>query len=266
MQFNRNIRRILFISCWLLAGAGVVVLLVAAVNSRSSQVCNGYEILINGNREGQWFTDRKDIVNALTNKKTVNLKDKPIKSFDLNRIEAKLKKEEWVKDAELFFDNNGILKVKITERQPIARVFATTGQSFYIDSTGKRLPLSGKLSARLPVFTSYPFAKKKSVPTAEKKLLMQIKELSLFLLNDPFWRAQVSQVDITPSREFEIVPTIGNHIIEFGDAKNKEDKFHRLFVFYRQVLSKTGMEKYERIKVQYDKQVIGVKEQQTTNN
>jgi cell division protein FtsQ len=71
--------------------------------------------------------------------------------------------------------------------------------------------------------------------------------------------AQISQIDITPSKEFEMVPTVGNHLIEFGDGDDYEAKFKRLFVFYKQVLAKTGMEKYEIIKVQYDKQVIGVK-------
>ncbi|HET9278217.1 MAG TPA: hypothetical protein VFN95_08510, partial [Flavitalea sp.] len=46
---------------------------------------------------------------------------------------------------------------------------------------------------------------------------------------------------------------------EFGDGSNCEQKFDRLFLFYRQVLSKTGMEKYARINVKYEKQVIGVR-------
>ena len=56
-----------------------------------------------------------------------------------------------------------------------------------------------------------------------------------------------------------MIPTIGNHIIEFGDGTDHQVKFKRLFVFYKQVLSKTGMEKYERIKIQYDNEIIGVK-------
>jgi cell division protein FtsQ len=242
-------------------GTGVVVLLIAAVNSRNQQICKGYDIDINGNAEGHWFIDKNDIVNVLTNNKTVSIKNKKVESFDLNRLEAKLEKEVWIKDAELYFDNKGILKVNVEEREPIARIFNSQGQSFYIDSTGHRLPLSDKMSARLPVFTSFPGDAKKIRSKADKKLIKQIKDLSLFLLKDPFWMAQVAQIDITPAREFEIVPTVGNHLVEFGDGENYEKKFKRLFVFYKQVLAKTGMEKYERIKVQYDKQVIGVKKE-----
>lgn len=261
MRIKKHIRRAIFVSAWAVAGAGVIVLLVAAVNSRNQQSCKGYDIDINGRAEGHWFIDKTDVVNVLTSNKTVSIKNKKIESFDLNKLEARLEKEVWIKDAELYFDNKGILKVKIEEREPVARIFNTAGQSFYIDSTGHRLPLSEKMSARLPVFTSFPGDGRKIKTKTDKKLVQHIKELSLYLLKDPFWMAQVSQIDITPSREFEIVPTIGNHLIEFGDGDDYEKKFHRLFVFYKQVLAKTGMEKYDRIKVQYDKQVIGVKKE-----
>ena len=46
MSITKNIRRIIFICIWVLAGAGFVVLLIAAVNSRNHQVCQGYEIEI----------------------------------------------------------------------------------------------------------------------------------------------------------------------------------------------------------------------------
>jgi cell division protein FtsQ len=88
--------------------------------------------------------------------KTIVFKNKPVKSIDLNIIEARLKKESWVKDAEIFFDNSEKLKVIVEQRIPVARMFSTSGGSFYIDSSGQRMPLSEKMSAKLPVFTGYP--------------------------------------------------------------------------------------------------------------
>jgi len=243
----------------MLTGTGIVVLLIAAVNLRKNQVCKGYDITINSKSEGSWFMDKNDIVNVLTSNRTMVLTNKSIASFDLDKIEVRLKKEVWIRDADLYFDNTGSLRVKVEERAPIARIFSSDGESFYLDSTGHKLPLSDKMSAKLPVFTGFPSNLNKWRTGSDKKLVHQIKELSLYLLNNSFWMAQVSQVDITPAREFEMVPTIGSHIIEFGDGTEYEKKFRRLFIFYKQVLAKTGMEKYERIKVQYDKEVIGVK-------
>jgi cell division protein FtsQ len=265
MGIKGNIRKIVMLSIWLAAGTGFIVLLIAAVNSRNHKVCKGYEIVMKGKEKQAWFIDKKDVEKVLTANKSIALINKPVKFIDLNVVEARLKKEAWVKDAEIFFDNNEILKVIIEQREPIARIFSPSGGSFYIDSAGKRLPLSDKLSAKLPVFTAYPVQAKKNRTPAERKLIREVKDLSLFLLNDPFWMAQISQIDITPSKEFEMIPTVGNHIIEFGDGTDMQSKFRRLFIFYKQVLAKTGMEKYERIKVQYDKEVIGVKKENTNN-
>ena len=258
MSLTKNIQRIIFISIWIFVGTGFVVLLIAAVNARNHQVCKGYEIEIK-EADKALFIDKKDVEKVLTANKTIVFKNKPVKSIDLNIIEARLKKESWVKDAEIFFDNSEKLKVIVEQRIPVARMFSTSGGSFYIDSSGQRMPLSEKMSAKLPVFTGYPIDAKKDRTPAERKLIRDIKDLSLFLLNDPFWMAQISQIDITPVKEFEMIPTIGNHIIEFGDGSNYEVKFKRLFIFYKQVLAKTGMEKYERIKVQYNNEIIGVK-------
>ena len=261
MSISSHIRKIISICCWSLLGAGAVVLMVAAVNARNHRLCEGYKIHIKGENKGRLFIGREDIIRVLTNNKTIIIKDKSQKSFDLHNIEARLRNEAWIKDAELFFDNNGMLQVSITEREPIARIFTVMGNSYYIDSTGRQLPLSDKMSARLPVFTGFP-AEYKKLKKEDKSLIKNIKEVSIYLLKEPFWMAQISQIDITPKREFEMVPTIGNHLIEFGDASDYEKKFNRLMIFYKQVSARMGMEKYERIKVQYDQQVIGVKKEQ----
>jgi cell division protein FtsQ len=261
MSIKGNIRRILFVCLSILAGATFIVFLIAAVNARNHQVCKGFVIQIKPIGDKAQFVDNKDIEKVLTANNTIQIRNKPVRSFNLDLFEARLKQEPWVKDAEIFFTNSQVLKVIVEQRQPIARIFSSSGGSFYIDSSGQRLPLSNKVSAKLPVFTSYPIQAKKTRTAADKKLIREIKDLSMFLLQDPFWMAQISQIDITPSKEFEMVPTIGNHIVEFGDGQDYLSKFRRLFVFYRQVLAKTGMEKYERIKVQYNNEVIGVKKE-----
>ncbi|MBC7829430.1 MAG: hypothetical protein H7122_16910 [Chitinophagaceae bacterium] len=258
MKLNQHIKKIFTISLWLVLGAGVTVLLIAAIRIKREKICKGYEIDIRGGGDGQWFIDKTDVVAMLTINGKETLTGKRTREFELQKMEARLERDQWVKDAELFFDNNQVLQVKITERKPVARVITINGSGFYIDSSCDRLPLSDKISARVPVFTGFP-SDKPLLKKIDRLLLREIKNVSVYIINDPFWMAQVSQVDITPKRNFEMIPTIGNHIIEFGNGDNCEQKFNRLFIFYRQVLSKTGMEKYARINVQYEKQIVGVR-------
>ena len=90
-------------------------------------------------------------------------------------------------------------------------------------------------------------------------LTVQIRKLGMFIQKDSFWRAQIAQVDITPEKNFEMIPVVGNHIIVLGDGNDYEKKFHRLFVFYKEVLSKTGFDRYSRINIAFDGQVIGTR-------
>jgi cell division protein FtsQ len=60
-------------------------------------------------------------------------------------------------------------------------------------------------------------------------------------------------------KTFELEPEIGDHRVELGDATDIAGKFHRLYIFYDQVLTRVGMDKYERIDVSYDGQVVGTR-------
>jgi len=233
-----------------------MVLLVAAVNSQSHKICKGFSIRIKG-RPDQWFLDKRDVAALLIAQGGV--KGRSIKTFDLRKMENQLKSNVWIKDAELFFDNSRVLQARIQERDPVARVFTVTGNSFYIDSSGEKMPLSDKFSPRLPVFTSYP-SDRDSLNSSDSILVHDIIHISGFLVHDPFWQAQIAQVDVLPDHTFEMIPVVGSHVIQFGDGADYEKKFKRLLLFYQQVLSKTGMDMYKKLNVQYAQQVIGVKE------
>src|ERR1700752_3393959 len=48
-------------------------------------------------------------------------------------------------------------------------------------------------------------------------------------------------------------------MVKLGKGDDIDKKFHRLLIFYQQVLSKTSFDKYNTIDVQYAGQVIGSK-------
>lgn len=257
MNIKKNIKNILILTLWIVLGSGVLVLLVAAINVKNHKLCRGIDIEISGAKE-YFFLTKEDIIKIVS----MGGEDKPagkiIATFNLQGMETLLEKNVWVKDAELFFDNNQLLHIIILEKEPVARIFTAAGNSFYVDSSGSKLPLSVKITVRLPVFTGFP-ANKNHPGNVDSVLMRDIKTISIQILNDPFWMAQIAQVSITPDRTFEMIPTVGSHIIQFGSGENSADKFKRLFIFYSQVLSKAGFDKYSRISVQYNKQVIGTK-------
>lgn len=259
MAIKHQIKKVFFLAIWITIGAGIMVLLIAAIRERKDKTCRGYSIRITGAGEKR-FMDEQRVVDML--KQNGSIRGRSIKRFDLQAIEQRLERNAWVRNAELFFDNKMVLQVRVEEKEPIARIFSTDGNSYYMSRNGEVLPLSEHFSAKLPVFTGFP-GNNGAINKADSLLVLNMEHVCDYLLKDEFWMSQVAQIDITPSRTFEIVPMIGNHIIEFGDGGDCEKKFHRLMLFYQQVLSKKGMDAYERIKVQFAGQIVGVKS--TTN-
>lgn len=230
-------------------------LLVAGVQKKNSLRCKSVQIEIEGADE-HVFVDEKHLLQLLA--KAGAEKGAPISSISLRRLEAKVEKDAWIKNAELFFDNNRVLQVKIEEREPLARVFTVQGSSFYIDSSGTRLPLSDRLTARVPVFTSFP-GDKARLSADDSLLLQEVKLMAQTIARDSFWTDLVAQVDISSNHTYQLIPQLGDQVIELGTIDNLDDKLNRLYSFYRQVWAKAGFEKYSKVDVQYAGQVVATR-------
>ncbi len=250
-----NWKKILINTFWILAGVGTIVLLGAAMQKKNQKQCTDIKIEISG-VERHMFIDEKDVQEILNASGKVT--GSAISSLNLRSMETVVEKNPWVKNAEMFLDNNQVLQVKIEERQPVARVFTLDGNSFYVDSAALRLPLSEKLSARVPIFTGFPSAKEK-LARPDSALLKNIVRVGKYILTDSFWMAQVAQIDITPQAGFEMVPVMGDHIVEMGNADEIEKKFKRLYTFYQKAWLQNGINTYEKLDVQYDNQVVAIK-------
>lgn len=250
-----RIKKILQAVLWIVIGCCSTLLLIAAVKKKDDKKCAGISINIMG-VSNNYFLDKIDIEKIITKHAGDQLRGKSIDIFDLKKIEGTLKRNIWIKNAEMFFDNNGILQVDIDEREPIARVFTINSSTFYLDSSLMMLPISDKFSARLPVFTGFP-SEAKVLKSIDSVLLKDIKNLSAAIQNDPFLSGMIEQVDITADRTFEMIPKIGNQLIVFGDASDAPVKFRNLRLFYKNILAKTGWSKYSVINLQYKGQVVG---------
>jgi len=250
------IRKILVLAAWFLVICGLCTLLVAANRKQRDHLCKEVRIGIKGTGE-KFYIEKEDVVQLMTAAANGPLIGRPVSTVDLARLETALENNAWIGTAELYVDSKDVLHVAITEREPIARVFTAGGASFYIDSSGHRMPLLEKLSARLPVVTNFPDVRRMNA--ADSALLDGVKEVATYIYGHPFWNAQVGQIDITPDRRFELIPVVGDHIIRIGDGEKVDAKLQRLYVFYQQVLSKVGFNKYSVVDVEFEGQVVAVK-------
>jgi cell division protein FtsQ len=77
-----------------------------------------------------------------------------------------------------------------------------------------------------------------------------------FIQQDPFWRAQITELSVDEQGSVTMYPQIGSHQIEFGLPTDLDVKFKKLKLVYTDVLPAKGWDRYKRVSVQYRNQIV----------
>jgi cell division protein FtsQ len=241
---------------WGIAGAALIVLFVLAWKAKEEKKCSSIQIELVGENTAALFMDEKEILQIIHEQ---GVKEGvAISAVNLNALEKYLQTIRWVKNVELFLDNTQNLQVKIEQRIPIARIFTASGNSFYIDKEGLRLPLKQLTVLRLPVFTNFSSDQEK-LAKPDSLLLSDILHFTKVVQTDSFFMAQIAQVNIAANGDFELVPTVGDHLVLIGSVENIEDKLNRLYTFYKKVWIQSGVNAYQVIDCRFDNQIVALK-------
>jgi cell division protein FtsQ len=86
--------------------------------------------------------------------------------------------------------------------------------------------------------------------------MTNLYRLTMYITPDKFLKAQIAQIYVNEQGEFELIPRVGSHVILLGSAEDLDDKFRRLFAFYKFGLNKIGWNKYNVINIKYKNQVV----------
>jgi cell division protein FtsQ len=250
------IKKIAMVSTWIGLGVCMLILLVASTRHHSAMTCKDVEVTIRSAGAGTYIT-RKEILDRVSGSNTRVLKGTLLKDISPAQLEKLLEQHLWIREAELYFDNNNVLQIDIQERLPVARVFSVSGETFYVDDFGFQLPVNGKQIAYVPVFTGFPAITYPLLPK-DSLLMMQIKDMGIYMLKNDFWKAQIDQVNIQ-NYQMELIPKLGKHQILFGEAQDIEKKFKRLMLFYKKVMQYAGWNYYSTLDLRYDKQIVAVR-------
>lgn len=262
--------KILKIASWVIL-LGTCIFFWSFSNSvQYDTVCKNVVVYIDYQDEN-FFLDSKDVLETIKSNGD-SLVGEKIEAIQINSLEALINEKSEVENCEVYKTINGELYFNIKQRRPIARIINYKNEGFYIDSNGKLMPLSENFTARVPVVTgdfSHTYAGNyyrnlaQDIPDSvnlntEKDLLYGIFRITNFIDKSDFWKAQIEQINISEN-SIELIPKAGDNIILFGDANNIEEKFNKLFSFYKDGLSKVGWNKYDRIDLRYKGQIVARK-------
>jgi cell division protein FtsQ len=256
MNRKRIWTRILIGFCWVTSLGGLVVLMGFIEIKKSEVLCKDVKIYIPGN---QYFIDKEEVDNILEMSSHTLVGNK-VDHINIEALEKRLQANPFIEYAKVYTDMDGIIRVEISQRQPILRVMNKYDQDFYIDQHGLKIPLSANFTARVLAANGYidePFNNK--VDTLHTEIAKELFKAADYIRNDSLWDAQIAQAYVNSDKEIELIPRVGNQRILLGHTDSLATKFNNLLAFYKQALPQVGWDKYKIINIKYANQVVGVK-------
>lgn len=225
---------------------------------KEKEICRGIRVVLLDSSTNRFVT-ANEVVEIIEQFSTPPV-GKNIDEIELEKIESLLCSRSAIKSAQASVTIDGTLNIEITQRRPLLRIEGKNG-GFYIDDQEYIFPLSETHSSYVPVVTGdIPLlieqGHRGTLAGEQKSWAGDIVELGLFLRENSFWNAMVEQISIAPDGDVLIFPKVGSFSIVLGDLKNIEDKFERLYAFYRNVAPYEGWEKYSSVSVKYKDQIV----------
>ena len=257
------------ISAWVVFIVSVIYLMVVVKASHESRLMAFPDIVLETPLDNV-FLSGDDVRERLKNK---GIQFEQVRRIDLQAgmIEQIVAEMPEIEEAKVFLGLDGNWTIYGRIRNPIARIFNKYGESFYLDDKGEIMPLSPLYTSRvLPVTGN--IGDKMSGPGVNEVInndslktiskLPQTYAISSYVCNDPFLRAQITQIHIEDNGDFVLIPRVGMQRIVFGRIDNKavlEERFEKLKLFYLEAMPYAGWGKYEVINLKFKDQIVCTK-------
>jgi cell division protein FtsQ len=167
------------------------------------------------------------------------------KKISTEAIERELLRNELIRTTECYKTISGKVVVEVTQRTP--KFLIVGNQSYYVDSDRKLMPVSLNYAAYVPVVSGR---------VLRRMATREIFDFVTYLEKDTFWNAQIEQIHVRDDLKVELVPRVGDAVILMGTFDNFEKKLRNLRELYTQGFNVVGWNRYDKIDLQYDGQVV----------
>lgn len=249
-------KRVLIISAWVICLGGLIALMSFIEVKKAGVICTAVKVNIPGS---QYFIDKQE-VDQILQTSSHTLIGRKLEGINIQDLENKLRANPFIEFAKVYTEMDGVLRVEVSQRQPILRIMNHYDMDFYVDQHGLKIPLSPNFTARVLVangfidelFTNH-------VDSLHTKLAKDLFLTADFIRKDSLWDAQIAQLYVNKDHEIELIPRVGSQRILIGNADSLQVKFANLMAFYKEVLPKVGWDKYSTINIKYSGQVVGIK-------
>ena len=182
-------------------------------------------------------------------------------SIGLRRIETVLKDRSAILTSEAYTTRDGILHVRVTQREPVVRFQGPDG-GFYSDENGFLFPLQSGYTSRVPIIdgqmpvrTGDGYKGQARTPQ-ERKWVEGIIGLVRYIDRNRIWSDAIVQITVDSRGDIIMVPRTGKERFVFGPPDDWQDKFARMERYYRVIAPSKEEGLYSTVIVKYPGQII----------
>lgn len=190
--------------------------------------------------EKVYFIDEKEIRNLIKKSNPT----KKIGDIDIPALEKKISRLPSIDSANVYLNLNGRLNVDIVQRVPVFRL-NKNGNDFYVDRKGNEFPVSRIYSHPCMLVTGN-VKKEEYIPLAE--LIDKINQ-------DPFSKKYFIGISKV-KKDYNLLTSEGNFKVEIGNLENIEFKVKGFKTFAEKFLVFQDQNKYNKVSVKYDNQIV----------
>jgi cell division protein FtsQ len=241
----------------------VIGLLVAAgissANHRKSTPIQDISVIIDYD-QGLSFVDEEEIRSSLELAHGAPITDEGMGSIKPQNLESALIKNPYIQNVEVFAGQDGILYVQITQKQPILRVINSEGVGYYLSNQGDKIPLSNKFTPKVLVATGNIENGPNGLHPGEETMLNNLLEMTAIINSDQFFESLIDQVHVKEDATLILVPKIGCREIHLGRFDDQiESRMEKLKLFYQEGLTNIGVNRYSKIDLRFEDQIVCTK-------
>jgi cell division protein FtsQ len=233
-------------------GVLFIAILIKARLQAGESVCNEIQVNVK-NADKFQFIAENEIIDFINNNGKDVVINQRLKDVSKSEIEARIEQSEYIEKADVFTNFEGKMRVDVTQKNPIYRVFNNNGVSYYVSNKGESIPISSKFTPRLIVATGNL---SKQLTSKNLKIREDLLELVAFINESSFWEAMIGQIEVANNGDFLLYSKIDEHVVNIGNTDNLEDKFKYLQIFYKEAIKNVDWKQYEEINLKFKGQII----------
>jgi len=256
------VKKIARISLWIFCIVGLSILFMKTLSRHEKLTCSNMVIKLE-NSGG--ILDRNTLYGLLESR--FKVLHAPLSRINLQDMEKFIVSDPYVRNANLFFDLKGVLRISIWEKVPVLSVRNNWNQTYRIDDLGTKMPgdtvsdsslmrVQGNISEK---YSWQGKSMKGRNPVPDTLVTRDMKMVYAFWKNlsrTPEFSKKVVRVDIQNNHLLALRVRSVYPSILIGDTSRMGEKMEKLEILLSTILPKSGMNTYSQIDLRFENQWV----------